>query len=80
MTEEQQGGNAPTTEATADVTPPAPEESTAAIAVADEPVADEPTADASSEPTADAQAQADAPSAEASAAGAASAEAVGRRS
>ena len=34
MTEEQQGGNAPTTEATADVTPPVPEESTAAIAVA----------------------------------------------
>ncbi len=48
MTEELQGGNAPDTEATASVTPQASEESTAAIAVADEPAptADDPIAEA----------------------------------
>ena len=45
MTEEEQGGSAPDTEATAAVTTPAPQEPATAIAVADEPApsADEPT-------------------------------------
>ena len=48
LTEELQRGNAPDTEATASVTPQASEESTAAIAVADEPAttADGPIAEA----------------------------------
>jgi small subunit ribosomal protein S1 len=47
LTEDQQGGTAPDTEATAAVTTSAPEESVTAIAVAEEPVADEPTVEAS---------------------------------
>jgi small subunit ribosomal protein S1 len=45
LTEEEQGGSAPDTEATAAVTTPAPQEPATAIAVADEPAprADEPT-------------------------------------
>ncbi len=53
MTEEQQGGSAPDTEATATVTTPAPQEPATAIAVADEPApsVDEPTTEAVDAPT-----------------------------
>jgi small subunit ribosomal protein S1 len=62
LTEDQQGGTAPDTEATAAVTTSAPEESVAAIAVAEEPVADEPTVDASTtDEPADPVAQSEAP-------------------
>ena len=54
LTEEQQGGSAPDTEATATVTTPAPQEPATAIAVADEPApsVDEPTTEAVDAPTA----------------------------
>jgi small subunit ribosomal protein S1 len=53
LTEEQQGGSAPDTEATAAVTTPAPQEPATAIAVADEPApsVDEPTIEAVDAPT-----------------------------
>ena len=55
MTEEQQGGTAPDTEANASVTPQAPEQPVGAVAVADEPAAPEieGTADAATNPDSD---------------------------
>jgi len=55
LTEEQQGGTAPDTEANASVTPQAPEQPVGAVAIADEPAAPEieGTADAATSPESD---------------------------